>query len=206
IDWIFDARTYGMRIRYTMTAAPTIDWVGDRISYQRIRFHMHELSDMLHGLVEEVRAVMGRLLMVEKDDFRSIPRIEWTKVEDDHSEDGIGYSFLQDDRNPWVSAGNGWVLKQMFRSEERQAEWVSDHHEAVPYRTTAVRQYGKAVETFREGMLTIMHMLGGMPARSWELLEMRHSNTAYGGVRNIIIDRGMVCFVTSVNTNGRPTA
>ncbi|KAM7210717.1 hypothetical protein V8F06_013895 [Rhypophila decipiens] len=102
IDWIFDARTYGMRIRYTMTAAPTIDWVGDRISYQRIRFNMHELSDMLHGLVQEVRAVMGRFLMVEKDDFRSIPRIEWTKIEDDHSEDGIGYSFLQDDRNPWV--------------------------------------------------------------------------------------------------------
>ncbi|KAM7188699.1 Protein of unknown function (DUF3505) domain containing protein [Rhypophila sp. PSN 637] len=32
IDWIFDARTYGMRIRYTMTAAPAIDWVGERIS------------------------------------------------------------------------------------------------------------------------------------------------------------------------------
>ncbi|KAM7182564.1 hypothetical protein V8F33_014215 [Rhypophila sp. PSN 637] len=101
------------------------------------------------------------------DDFRSIPRIEWTKIEDDYSEDGIGYS-----------AGNGWV------------EWVSDHHEAVPYRITAVRQYGKAVETFREGMLTIMHMLGGMPARS---------NTAYGGVRNIIIDRGMVCFVKIIH-------
>lgn len=61
IDWIFDARTYGMRIRYTMTAAPTIDWVGERISYQRIRFHMHDLSEMLHGLVEEMRAVMGGL-------------------------------------------------------------------------------------------------------------------------------------------------
>ncbi|KAM7192758.1 hypothetical protein V8F33_008219 [Rhypophila sp. PSN 637] len=91
-----------------------IDWIFDRI-----RFNMHELLDMLYGLVQEVRAVMGRLLMVEKDDFRSIPRIEWTKIEDDHSEDSIGYSFLQDDRNPWVSAGNRWVLKQMFRSEER---------------------------------------------------------------------------------------
>ncbi|KAM7209782.1 hypothetical protein V8F06_014836 [Rhypophila decipiens] len=90
IDWIFDARTYGMRIRYTMTAAPTIDWVGDRISYQRIRFYMHDLSDMLHELVEEMRAVMGRLLMVEGDDFRLVPRVEWTKIEDDHSEDRTG--------------------------------------------------------------------------------------------------------------------
>ncbi|KAM7182574.1 hypothetical protein V8F33_014207 [Rhypophila sp. PSN 637] len=137
IDWIFDARTYRMRIRYTMTAVLTIDW--------RIRFNMYELSDMLHGLVQEVRVVMGRLLMVEKDDFRLIPRIEWTKIEDDYSEDGIGYSFLQDDRNPW-----------MFQSEERQVKWVLDYYKA----------YGKVVETFREGILTIIYILGGMPARS----------------------------------------
>ncbi|KAM7208117.1 telomere-linked helicase 1, partial [Rhypophila decipiens] len=144
IDWIFDARTYGMRIRYRMTAAPAIDWVGERISYQRIRFHMHDLSDMLHGLVEEMRAVMGRLLLVEGDNFGLVLRVE-----------------------------------------------------------SAVRQYGAAVDMFREGMLTIMHMLGGMPARSWELLEIRHSNTANGGVRNIIIDRGMVCFVTLYHKNYR---
>ncbi|KAK4206220.1 hypothetical protein QBC37DRAFT_329190 [Rhypophila decipiens] len=146
---------------------------------------------------------MGRLLLVEGDDFGLVPRVEWTKIEDDHSEDCIGYSFLHDHRNQWVAAGDGWVLKQIFRSEERQAEWVSDHHEAIPYRTTAVRQYGAAVDMFREGMLTIMHMLGGMPARSWELLEIRHSNTANGGVRNIIIDRGMVCFVTLYHKNYR---
>ena len=49
----------------------------------------------------------------------------------------------------------------------------------------------------------MMHMLGGMPARSWEILEVRHSNTEYGGVRNIIIDRGLVCFVTSYYKNYR---
>ncbi len=48
MDWIFEARTYGMRIRFTTTAGPVIDWVGERISYQRIRISMSELSDMLN--------------------------------------------------------------------------------------------------------------------------------------------------------------
>ncbi|KAK4233553.1 hypothetical protein C8A03DRAFT_38729 [Achaetomium macrosporum] len=33
MDWIFEARTYGMRIRFTTAAAPVIDWIGERIAY-----------------------------------------------------------------------------------------------------------------------------------------------------------------------------
>ncbi|KAM7209781.1 hypothetical protein V8F06_014835 [Rhypophila decipiens] len=93
--------------------------VAEQYGQQGVDEMVH-LSDMLHGLVEEMRAVMGRLLLVEGDDFGLVPRVEWTKIEDDHSEDRIGYSFLHDDRNQWVAAGDGWVLKQIFRSEERQ--------------------------------------------------------------------------------------
>ena len=52
-------------------------------------------------------------------------------------------------------------------------------------------------------MLVIMHMLGGMPGRSTEVLGIRHTNTPYGGIRNIIIDRGIVCFTTSYHKNYR---
>ena len=33
MDWIFDTRSYGIRIRFTTTASPVIDWVGNRVSY-----------------------------------------------------------------------------------------------------------------------------------------------------------------------------
>ena len=59
------------------------------------------------------------------------------------------------------------------------------------------------VEAFREDILIMMHILGGMPARSWEILKVRYSNIEYGGIRNIIIDWGLVYFVTLYHKNYR---
>jgi hypothetical protein len=204
MDWMFDARTYGMRIRFTTPATGGIDWQGDRVTYQRLRFSMAALADMVHELIREMKGVLGVLLMAEEDDFGAVPAIDWVRFEDDHSEDRVGYSFLQDDRNAWVARGHGWVLGQMLRRADKQAEWVAGAaNSSIPYRADAVRGYGRAVDRFREGMLVLMHMVGGMPGRAWEVIEMRHSNTAYGGVRNIMIDRGMVCFVTLYHKNYR---
>jgi hypothetical protein len=48
-----------------------------------------------------------------------------------------------------------------------------------------------------------MHMTGGLPGRAPELLGIRYRNTAYGGVRNIFIHDGMICFVTLYHKNYR---
>ena len=205
MDWIFETRTYGMRIRFTTAASPVIDWVGERVMYQKMRFTMGELADMTHELVAETRAVLGELLMVGADGFAAVPAIQWDRIEDDHSDDKVGYSFLQDERNAWMEKGEGWLLRQMFRRPEIKTAWVSDAAAGVPYREAAVRKYGLLVERFQEAMLVAMHMLGGMPARAWEILEIRHTNTAYGGSRNIMVDRGMVVFVTLYHKNYRST-
>jgi hypothetical protein len=41
-----------------------------------------------------------------------------------------------------------------------------------------------------------MHMTGGQPARSPEILSVRHCDTVQGGYRNLFIEDGMVVFVT----------
>src|SRR5450432_3275936 len=74
-----------------------------------------------------------------------------------------------------------------------------------PYRMEAVMEYQQKVEQFQEKMLLVMHMVGGQPARATELLGMRHSNTKQGGLRNIIIDRKMVSFVTTYHKNYQQT-
>lgn len=38
IDWIFEARTYGMHIRFNTMAGGTIDWQGQRIKHRGIKF------------------------------------------------------------------------------------------------------------------------------------------------------------------------
>jgi len=43
--------------------------------------------------------VMAGLLMVEANDATAFPAIDWDRLEDDHSDDRVGYWFAEDDRN-----------------------------------------------------------------------------------------------------------
>ena len=55
MDWIFDARSYGIKIQYNTPEANRIDWSGSRVLYQKMRFTMEALGNIMHGLVEEMR-------------------------------------------------------------------------------------------------------------------------------------------------------
>ena len=41
MDWIYECRTYGMKIRYNTTVEGVIEWEGNRVGYQKIRFNNH---------------------------------------------------------------------------------------------------------------------------------------------------------------------
>ncbi|KAK1613502.1 hypothetical protein BDP81DRAFT_401244 [Colletotrichum phormii] len=139
MDWILETRTYGMHIQYNTPADGVIDWVGDRISYRRVRFTMDQLSDMLHGVVDEARLLLAQLTMVTGGDEQgdavsdssqarscldeALPRIHWPSIEDDHSETREGYSFLYDDRNAWLREGDGWVFRRIVGSQPRRRQW-----------------------------------------------------------------------------------
>ncbi|RSL81538.1 hypothetical protein CDV31_017023, partial [Fusarium ambrosium] len=86
MDWIFDTRTYGMKIRYATAAGGTIDWRGDEITYRQVRFTMNSLSGMFDTLVQEARSMLCELTLFGADNLEGLPRIEWTRIEDDHSE------------------------------------------------------------------------------------------------------------------------
>ena len=71
MDWIFKARLYRFKIRYTTTADGCIQWVGDTVLYQQVRFDMSQVQSMVHRLVEEARDVLySKLMRVDMD-------IEW---------------------------------------------------------------------------------------------------------------------------------
>lgn len=190
MDWIYETQTYGRHIRFNMAAGDSIDWEGNKIKHRRIGFKMGQLSEMWHTLVEGVEG---------------LPAIEWLKMEDDYSEDKVGYSFLQDDRNRWLEKGKGWVLQRILGLNKGRKEWISTEGNAKPYRPEAVRKYSRIVEQFRERLWMIMHMVAGQPARSTEILGIRFVNTVNGGIRNILAHNKMMCFVTSYHKNYRST-
>src|ERR1700719_909517 len=65
MDWIYECRTYGMKIQYNTTAEGVMEWEGDRVLYQGIRFNMEQLRGMVHGLVEETRRDLMELMMLK---------------------------------------------------------------------------------------------------------------------------------------------
>ncbi|RKK19860.1 hypothetical protein BFJ65_g6572 [Fusarium oxysporum f. sp. cepae] len=224
MNWIINTRTYGKQIRYTTPGTERIDWRGDQIIHGQVRITMGEISDMLHSLTIEARRTLVRLAIGkiepkrtpvqsavgdikgggdEEEDDIALPRIPWSKIEDRHGESALGHSFIKDEENQsWITAREGWTRQQIISSSARYKAWISkpspdeEAGEACPYKERAVRAYSQMVEQFRAQMFVLMHMLGGQPARSTEILGLRMWNTANGGIRNIFIHEGMVCFVT----------
>ena len=122
MDWMFDLRTYGMRVAFTTPSPGVVDWVGEQVTYQRMRIGMNALGDMLHELARETRRTLGELLMARDEEFGAVPAIEWGRFEDDHSDETVGYSFLRDDRNGWLARGDGWVRQQIAGRADKRAE------------------------------------------------------------------------------------
>ncbi len=205
MDWIFETRSYGLHIRYNTPTSGSIDWKGEQITHRGVRFTMSGLSEMLHTLVDETRDLLAELACVESEGVDRLPRIEWRKMEDDHSEDRVGYSFLTDERNEWLGKGEGWVLGRIEESRSRSVAWFPTGGSPKPYREEAIRRYGRAVEQFRERLWMLVHMTSGQPGRSTEISGIRFVNTANGGVRNILAHDGMMCFVTSYHKGFRST-
>ena len=211
MQWIFRARSYGFKIRYTTTADGCIQWIGDTILYQQIRFNMAEVRTMIRGLIGEARDVLYKeLMMVDVDsqgqvDATQVPGIDWDTMVDNPSENRVGWSFLDDERSRFEVDGKWWLYQRMFteqRVRERFIDEASDE-ERPRICPEIADQYQRSIDRFRELLLVLFHLCGGQPARAPELLGLRWKNTGQGGTRNIFIENGLVAFVTGYHKGYR---
>ncbi|KAK3347306.1 hypothetical protein B0T25DRAFT_415540, partial [Lasiosphaeria hispida] len=101
MDWIFDLRTYGMKIAMSTPSEGRLLFNGLEVIYSDVTFQMNCFTEMLYHLVEEIDGVMGQLtfLSILKDEM---PPILWDKLSDDSLQDKVGYSFLTDPKNQWM--------------------------------------------------------------------------------------------------------
>ena len=56
---------------------------------------------------------MAGLVMMKGQNRDEFPAIRWDELEDDHSDDRVGYSVLTDDRNQWAVDGKMFVLDRI---------------------------------------------------------------------------------------------
>jgi superfamily II DNA helicase RecQ len=211
LQWIYRARSYGLKIRYTTTAEGCIQWIGETILYQQIRFDMAEVRTMMHGLVREAREVLFKELMfVDVDskghvDATQAPGIDWETMVDNPTENRVGWSFLDDERNRFPVDGKWWLYQRMFTEQRVRQRFITESSDqSIPQiRDEIVDQYERHVNEFREKLLLLFHLSGGQPGRSPELLGLRWKNSEQGGIRNIFIEDGLVAFVTGYHKGYR---
>jgi RecQ family ATP-dependent DNA helicase len=197
MQWLYRSRSYGFKIRYTTTAEGKVQWIGDDILYSNMRFSMNQFRGMVYGLVGEAREVLFKKLMMvrvgvdQEVDMKQVPPIHWDRMVDQPSETRVGWSFLDDERNQFAACKQWWLYERMYKEPGIQEQFM----EAGRLKKKAMAVYQRHVERFQELVWVLMHLSGGQPARTPELLGMRWKNTAYGGVRNIFIEEGLVAFV-----------
>ncbi|KAK4158624.1 hypothetical protein QBC43DRAFT_305290, partial [Cladorrhinum sp. PSN259] len=197
IDWIFDCRTYGLKVCFTTPASGQLYWVGSTVTYRQITFSMAALTEMLHQIVGE----LGR--MVDQLTFRSFGILpldfDWSHLYDDLGNNQVGFSFIKDPRNTKTLAGfESWLIQQIVKTQPLKTHWlVRQDGLRLRFRSVAIKSYLEEVDQFRELLLIAIYLLAGQPPRTTELIGLRHTNTAYGSLRNVFIQHRMVCLLFS---------
>lgn len=207
MNWILNLRAYGKKERDNTTSVSNIIWSDDseQLSYQALRFTINLLRWFLHDYVQLAQAQLHDLLLVPKEDScmrqRHVPTLELSALKDDPSNREVNHSFLRDPENQAVLGDKERHLLHQIRSNPRLARRFLMGGDSHSWDQGAVLSYVQQASAFLRSLLLLIHMTGGQPARGSELLVLRWRNSETCDVRNITIENGMVCFVTSYYKN-----
>jgi len=199
MDWIVSKRSYGMAIRFTTTADARVTWTGTRVIYRKIEFDMTQLQIMVHTAVANARMILMRdLMMIPLDkvgdiDEGQVPVVKWSALRDNMGETKVGWSFLDDSRNPFSVDGPWWLFKRVLDEPRLKRRFVQSV-DPIQWRRGATEQFVEHLVKFQELLLFACHFSGGPPPRAPEILSIRHRNTFNGGLRNIGVDDGLLYY------------
>lgn len=169
MDWMFEARTYGLHIRYSITADGNIRWKGNNMSIGDINCDMEQIRSMISGLVSRARRrLITQLLKLRLDGYDQIqgmplPPIEWERLWDNPAEQATGWSFLKDIRNKFTVdgvEGSKWLAKRVIDEEALRKDMTQpqkDPDQPMKWRKKAIQTYEHEMEAFEEELLILMH-------------------------------------------------
>ena len=205
MNTIYTQKMYGMKIRYTTNADGQIGWSGDQqdiILVRKIQFSMGQIREVVHGLLDTARQQLAANLLcmapgTEHWQLEGLPQFDIYRIADNHAVADEGWSFIQDPRNKWPVDGQRWMGQQLF-TKAGIKEQFGINESSSRLNPDAVEAYLRRVKQWKEGMLALVHMSAGAPARATELVSIQQVNGRDArSHRGIFIDQGMVAFVTS---------
>ncbi|KFA70949.1 hypothetical protein S40288_10242 [Stachybotrys chartarum IBT 40288] len=203
-QFIVRLRNYGISAAQNDAKAGSVSWDREDAICKGIRTSVVGIQSMLQTTLQRAEEVLFKELLFIQGyhadaslDEMGLPTIPWDKIIDNAADTSIGHSFVSQllEMDP---SSDGWVMKKIMALDSLRRSWikvdegVQGRVSLCPKKTV---QYGLAIERFLELLLFLVHIAYGQPARGPELLTIRHRNTANGGIRNLIMDRGLLMLV-----------
>ncbi|KAJ0127365.1 hypothetical protein HZ326_29530 [Fusarium oxysporum f. sp. albedinis] len=200
-QFIIRLRNYGMAAGGQEAMPGSVSWDNEDAIYKGIRINVFGVQSMLQAAIQRAEILLYKhLLFCEeyKDQPTTelgLPEIPWDELIDNAADASIGHSFVNN-LFQLLPESNGWTFCKMWNNTALRKAWVEGNSEAeFKLLEKKAWHYGNHLEEFLECLLFIIHLCGGQAARSLELLTLRHRNTANGGIRNILYDRGLIMLV-----------
>jgi hypothetical protein len=207
MNWILNLRAYGKKERDNTTTTGHIMWSddGEQLSYRTLELTMNGLRWFLRDQVELAQNLLHDLLLLPagEADMRQqyVPNLQLSALKDDPTVREPRHSFLCEPRNQHILGEKQRYILHRIRSSSALARRFFADADTLSWDQKAVLSYQQQVNAFLRRMLLLIHMTGGQPARGTELLVLRWRNSDTCDVRNITIENGLVCFVTSYHKN-----
>ncbi|PVI04178.1 hypothetical protein DM02DRAFT_693209, partial [Periconia macrospinosa] len=153
---------------------------------------MPQLRSMIYGAITSARPqLIKELLLLQVNDegkavpgTTALPAIHWDRLVDNPAEAKMGWSFMEDARNTKatdVPRPPVWLEQRIQRERALRVAFINmaATWEAIRMDRPAV-QYQQAMQAFRQKLVVLVHMTGGLLPRASELLTIQYKNSANG--------------------------
>lgn len=152
-------------------------------------------------MISDLETKLSALLFWDSP-YDKLPSLDLQTLQDDRAVDTVGFSFLTNPHNGRLKVTWETLFSRVCTVRQRREDWFEDatarpsQNDDVQFRAQAVAAYENDVKAFLRLLLIAVHLTGGQPGRSIEVLSMRYKNTAEGGVRNVFLSQGQVVLAT----------
>lgn len=148
---------------------------GTQLALEDIRTMFHATEDQLIHLFEE-DIMMGLNLKTTRK-----------HLAEDLSNTAVGYSFLADNRNQFLSS-RSLMLETVFKTPALRDRFLYiDQHGSVQWKINGLQKWLTSYSELSALLLLRCETLAGGPGRGTELTAMQYRSTPTRGIRNLVV-------------------
>ncbi|RPB17979.1 hypothetical protein L211DRAFT_799093, partial [Terfezia boudieri ATCC MYA-4762] len=181
---------------------PDIIWSANKTSftYQGDTFSIPLFRSLVQNLIAKGERLLNDcLITAESDPFASLSVNEaqfLERIKENPAEGTNGYSFLSDHRNNWLQPLQQAVLEAILGSTKLKEKYLTCQKDGnILWKVNFIKFYTSLVDRLLEVLLLLIHISGGQPARSPEILDLTLWNSPTRR-RNLHVIDGRVMVIT----------